>query len=196
MKTLNDVIQDIKDSIERKYIKSYNAKRLDLKENGSDAKCKNVTINADSVQSLVLQLDLPSPTEEIHPLLSTQSGLRQKCDYIIICPFEGKLFILVIEMKSNVPGDWRNQCIAGECLTRYILSTIERVKEYNFSQHIICRHILFSTSKGGQRAGRFKKKTSDKSFKYDKYKSKNNEIIYWKKKACNYNYEDLRMFLT
>lgn len=199
--SLNHLVTKIHDCLDSKFIQSHGAKRLALVELDEQptTTCKEVVINARGLMPLVIQLDLtsnqdPSQTD-IHPLLTKHKGLKVKCDYIVICPYRNKIYFLIIDLKSGQPGGWEKQCMAGEALIRYVVSTIERVYKLNINKHAVYRYLLFSTNEDAFQASRFKKNTSDRAFEYNENIINSDITIKFIEKTCNRTYDDLRMFL-
>ena len=60
------------------------------------------------------------------PFFSSQKGVQSMCDYIVFSHNEGKLFILMIELK-NSHQQTMPQLIAGKCLAKFIVDTCNRV---------------------------------------------------------------------
>lgn len=185
----------IQDNLDTRFVKS-TGRRIKLIENDPNAGCKQVVINSPKhLKPIVLEIDQKSI--DIHPLFADGiSGLKKKNDYIIICPYDNKLFFLIIDLKSDSPKGWTEQCMAGEYLIKYVIHTLERVYNIDILKHSEFRHLLFSTNDDAFHKSSFKKKTSDRSFKYLENSFKNKHKIKFIEKPCNRPYADLRIFLV
>jgi hypothetical protein len=140
---LGDIINHLREGIHERFRVPVTGNTLSLIETATDAICKEILINTEGIQPILINLD----QDGLHPLLSTSiPGLQKRSDYLIICPTANILYFLVVEIKSNTPRQWRHQCAAGECLADYILSTLERVHGLEIRKHVKFRHVLFTSS--------------------------------------------------
>jgi len=147
------ILQHLRNSIDARFlVPAASGSAVVLTEDQQDATCREVIINTNdvSIKPIVVNLDKREGTEaiDVHPLLSKEAGLKQGCDYLLICPTEKAIFLLLVELKSQNFSGWLNQCVAGECLTRYVFSTIDRVKEMKLSLPLEFRHVLFTSNTG------------------------------------------------
>ena len=161
-----------------------------LTENERDAKCREVTITTNdvTVKPIVVNLDKREKSKpiDIHPLLSNNAGLKSGCDYLLICPVENekRIYFLMIELKSNRSNGWINQCIAGECLARYLVSTIDRVNDLKLDYEFVFRYINFKTNIKKRNTG-----TSSPVYEEDK-----NRQIHSAVRSCTATH-NLKLFL-
>ena len=69
-------------------------------------------------------------------------GLRIFCDYILLAEMRGKMYVLLIEMKSGKTNDAVKQLDASELFMEYICKSAERVKLQNgdisFDKNNVC----------------------------------------------------------
>lgn len=65
------------------------------------------------------------------------------CDYIIVSHSENKLFVFLIELKSNNPDGPIQQILAGYLLSNYIFQTLKRISDWRMPQ-IEFRGLIFS----------------------------------------------------
>jgi hypothetical protein len=65
----------------------------------------------------------------------------------LLCPLKDKIYVLLIELKSKKANDWLDQCVAGECLIRYVISTIDRIKGLKLQHKLVFRNVLFKVMK-------------------------------------------------
>jgi hypothetical protein len=139
---LGDILTHLRESINSRFRAQVAGNSLTLTEPNPAATCNEIIFNTTGVQPILVNLD----QDGLHPLLSPNvPGLQQRSDYLLICPTDEALYFLVIEIKSNTPRSWRQQCAAGECLATYIISTIERVHNVDIKRHVRFRHILFTS---------------------------------------------------
>lgn len=102
---VEDGVQHISISSDGKGFEEYSLYRFDLKEN-EFLPFFNKTHNA-------------------------PKNLRAFCDYILLAIVCGKLYILLIELKSGGAEHVSHQLDAGEDFIRYITARIERIKKAN-----------------------------------------------------------------
>jgi hypothetical protein len=128
--------------------------KLVLTETERDAKCREVTISMKGVsfsaQPVLINLDKRNEAGECidtHPLFTDQPNLKSKCDYALICPVGEKIFVLMIDLKSNNVGGWLEQTFASEQFTRYVIANIDRANNLKIPFDIVYRHIVFTTHK-------------------------------------------------
>ena len=167
-------------------------KKIELVET-NQAKCKSVLLKTTGIKTVVIELDKQG--KDIHPLFSTEKGiidLKIKNDYLIFALNKNKLYALLIELKSNNEGNWRNQCKAGEIVAKYILQMVNNwatdivleVDNFNF------RYILFHTNESSSFKNKRKKNTRNSFFQYNKHPK---EEYFSGKLMCNKEY-NLGMF--
>jgi hypothetical protein len=190
--SLSSLVKKIHECIDHRFIKSYSS-TITLNETKKDSTCDRITIHARGLKPLLLEID--QDAIDAHPLL-VKGKLKKKNDYIIVCPYENKLFFLIVELKSGNGGDWMEQCMAGECLIKYVTSTIERVHKKVINSRAEYRYLLFYTNDYAFPQGVFKKNTADKEFKYQEHKVTDEITILRAQKPCGFEYDDLRRFLV
>lgn len=64
------------------------------------------------------------------PLLSTEKGVQQMCDYVVFAVANGRLFVLMIELK-NSNQQTRPQLEAGKCFAKFVIDTANRIDAFN-----------------------------------------------------------------
>jgi hypothetical protein len=190
--SLTRLVTKIHDNIDTRFIKSFTS-TITLEERKAGSTCGNITIHARGLKALLLEID--QDLIEVHPLL-VAGELKKKCDYIIVCPYNGRLYFLVVELKSGNAGQWMQQCMAGECLIKYVTSTIERVYGEAIHKHAEYRYLLFYTNDYAFPQGIFKRGTADREFKYKEHKVNKDITILYTQKKCGLEYDDLRRFLV
>lgn len=143
-----DFLAKVKECVVEKHLDRSAGNTLRLEETAKGAICREVYLNTSGIADRVmLILDLKG--SDIHPLLrgtEENPGLKAQCDYVIVCSHKDKVYVIVAELKSNKPGKWRNQTVAGECLAHYVLSTIDRLNGTNYRASFEYRHILFTSN--------------------------------------------------
>jgi hypothetical protein len=129
--------------------------KLILTETERDAKCTEVHISSKGLsfngQPVLINLDRRDATGvsiDTHPIFTDIKGMKLKCDYALICPLGDKLYVLMIDLKSDTYKGWLHQSFASEQFTRYILANVERANECSIPYEIIYRHVVFTTNKG------------------------------------------------
>ncbi len=154
-----------------------------------NASCKSVLLKKQSgIKTVVIELDKQG--KDIHPLFTTKkgiTGLKIKNDYLIFVLKENKFYALLIELKSNNPGNWRSQCKAGEIIATYILQMVN-----NWAKDIVIekdmfnfRYILFKTNENNSFKNIRKNNTRKPYFEYLKHPT---EDYYYAKLVCNNEY--------
>lgn len=126
-----------------------------LTEGERDAKCREVLISTKgisfSAQPLLINLDRRNEAGhciDTHPIFTNLTGLKSKCDYALICPVGDKIYILMIDLKSDTISGWLEQSCASEQFTRYIIDNIDRANNLKIPYQILYRHVVFTTHKG------------------------------------------------
>jgi hypothetical protein len=163
---------------------------ITLQESQIASKCQFVYLKKGNIQTFTLELDKQNNIE-IHPLLASLEALKKKCDYIIFCQKENRLYVLLIELKSDNSTGWTKQTRAGEMIARYLIGMVENYCGFNIVD-VQFRHILFSTHNATQLKGRKKKKTTVEGFKYEQ---DHKFGFFFCRKPCNTTYPDLDIFL-
>ena len=96
---------------------------------------------------------------DLQPYFSSNEGVKKMCDYFLFCWEEGKLYVLLIELKQG--GEQvTKQLDAGKVFATFIVSTLNRVEKLNIKP--VIRKISVRDSHI------LRKGTSMKSVVYDK----------------------------
>lgn len=66
---------------------------------------------------------------------ATPGGLRQFCDYIMLVSRRGKLFVLLVEMKSGGRENAQQQLQASETFMEYVRTSARRISARNGYEH-------------------------------------------------------------
>lgn len=95
-----------------------------------------VELIQDNCQSIIFELDKKLGREfkgGVFPFFNTKNkNVSKVCDYIIFSEYKGNLFALVIELKSSAQSTLP-QIKAGECFVDYIISTVNRINNSNYT---------------------------------------------------------------
>lgn len=150
------ILTHVRDSIHSDFrILPTAGSRLVLTESERDAKCREVTISTRGVsfsaQPVLINLDRRNDagqSVDTHPIFTNLASLKSKCDYALICPIEDKIYILMIDLKSDTIQGWLEQSCASEQFTRYIIDNIDRANNLKIPYQMIYRHVVFTTHKG------------------------------------------------
>ena len=94
---------------------------------------ENMSIGIDSggLRFLSYSYDKQEVDEQkknVLPFLAKRKNVHAMCDYIIFCQENGKLFVLLIELKKG-KQEVMSQMKAAECLVNYIIATLNRVEK-------------------------------------------------------------------
>ncbi len=164
---------------------------ITLRETQKTSKCRFVQLKKGNTKTFTLELDKQKNNIDIHPLLASIEALKKKCDYIIFCQKGNRLYVLLVELKSDNSTGWTKQTRVGEMIARYLIGMVENYCGLNIVD-VEFRHILFSTENANQLKGRKKKKTTVEGFKYEQ---EHKFGFFFSRKPCNTKYPDLDIFL-
>jgi len=148
-------LNKVRDAIDTKFFCEAPNGNLRLVEeknlaNPAEDICREVHIQLGALKNdaIILKIDLEEPKLKLHPLLKAEVGIgiNKRCDYIIICPYEDKIYIIVMELKSLNTSTWYRQCVVGESLVHYIMSAIDRNGGTHHRKSFEYRHVLFTTN--------------------------------------------------
>lgn len=125
---------------------------VQLKEKGCNTKLKKVEIYGIPADSLVIKLDGAKP---LNDLLASEGGIRQRCDYVIVCKNANLPLFLFVELKSYSikRKEIINQFKGGTCLVKYFCSLSELFLEHKFLMDwnsAACYYVLFFKQKLGK----------------------------------------------
>lgn len=202
MSDINDLYNAFRECIDAKYIPpTHSGGLIKLEERKKNATCREVILNTKKISTKPFLIKLEASEEreksgkktmadvDIHPLLNELTGLKTGCDYLLICPTDEKIYILVIELKSKGSNEWIDQCIAGECLTTYLITTVNRFKKLKLKHELIFRYVLFRVTPNGR-----KRLTGTRTETYQYDKERDIHFAIW---SCFDDGEghDLRLFL-
>lgn len=99
-----------------------------LKETAADARLKRVVVSGIPDKALLLK---PENFEEPRSLFKGTHGERSRCDYLLMCMYNGKPILLFIEMKSSDRKKDREiaqQFKGAECLLDYCAAVLKRFR--------------------------------------------------------------------
>ena len=71
----------------------------------------------------------------LFPFFAKNAKVCSICDYILFSEFNGKLFVLILELKKG-KNKTRPQLEAAKCFVNYIISTLNRVNNMSISPEI------------------------------------------------------------
>ncbi len=175
------IVQKLNAVIDDRYIHSYSESGNEytiLTENQKDSTCKDITLRHQAMQRvLVLNIDLQSATENIHPFFvekekenqtGTFAGLRKKVDYLIFCERKSKTnlgeletFVFAVELKSKSTTGWHRQVKAGHTFAQYLISFLHIRDGASLElkkNKVIYRCILFNSKASAEGANSYEKK--------------------------------------
>ena len=73
--------------------------------------------------------------KDLFPFFVKKTGVHSMCDYILFCEYDSKLFILLIELKRG-HDEVMTQLNAGKCFAQFIISTFNRIENYQLKPEI------------------------------------------------------------
>lgn len=154
--SMNIILGYVRDAIKSEFrILPTAGAKMELTETERDAKCQKVLINPKGLsfsgQHILINLDRRDEAGrciDTHPIFTDIEGMKSKCDYALICPLSDKIYVLMIDLKSDTYKGWLKQSFASEQFTRYILANIERANDCTIPYEVIYRHVVFTTNKG------------------------------------------------
>lgn len=86
----------------------------------------------EEIKDFLLFFNKPEKGCTVH---DTPKSLRSFCDYILLAEIEGKLYVILIEMKSGSTQKAENQLKASALFMEYIKLSAERIsKENDYNQ--------------------------------------------------------------
>lgn len=119
---------------------------IDLEETDPGAGCKNVRLEKrKNDYTLTIEGDRRKDNSGLFTQFAEARKVADRmCDYIIFCPSKNKLFVLLIELKSNSVKAWQQQVLNAEVVVKNLLSNVESKLSLNTLEHTVIRCILFS----------------------------------------------------
>ena len=125
MRTFNCILKDL---IQKQFFPKENS--LSEVNDGVDM---NIPIKADCLKYSLLSFDVPVKRGEIglFPYFKKKEGVCKMCDYVIFCEYQHRLYVLLIELK-NGSEQVMPQLVAGECLARFIVGTLNRLEKKGY----------------------------------------------------------------
>lgn len=126
MRTLNCILQDL---IQKQFFTKGNS--FSEVNDGVDM---NIPIKASGLKYSMLSFDVPIKKGEVglFPYFKKKEGVCKMCDYVIFCEHHHCLYVLLVELKKG-SEQVMPQLIAGECLARFIVSTLNRVEKKGYT---------------------------------------------------------------
>lgn len=202
MSDINDLYNALRECIDGRYIPpTLSGGFIKLEESKKNATCREVMLNTKKISTKPFLIKLEASEErekngqktmtdiDIHPLLNELTGLKIGCDYLLICPVGEKLYLLLVELKSKGTDGWLDQCIAGESLATYLISTVNRFKKLRLKHELVFRYILFRVTPPGR-----KRLTGTRTETYQYDKERDIHFAVWSC-ADDGDGHDLRLFL-
>jgi hypothetical protein len=127
---------------------------LEIKEDGSP--CKKVILKSKRKQIFAFSLDTNLANRcKMFPFFNQSTQLINKVnDGIVFYLNDGKIFVLLIELKSNKLGDYKKQLQAGKNFVYLLLSTLNNSFSSNYTveeENIKC--LVFSLRKTIKKQG-------------------------------------------
>lgn len=126
MRTLNCILQDL---IQKQFFPKGNS--FSEVNDGVDM---NIPIKADGLKYSLLSFDVPIKKGEVglFPYFKKKEGVCKMCDYVIFCDQHHCLYVLLVELKKG-SEQVMPQLVAGECLAKFIVSTLNRLEKNGYS---------------------------------------------------------------
>ena len=126
-----------------------------LKETDPKAKLRLVRIRGVPKNSLLIKVDGAAP---LNDLLSSERGIRQRCDYILLTEKKDVPVLVYCEMKSTSvrPSEVTRQFKGGVCIVQYFDSLLSEFLETSnfFSGIKEVFFVAFSKVKGWKRTAK------------------------------------------
>ncbi len=146
---MKQLIKALKESVDDTFSLPMSARKLIVEEKQSGATCKSITLQSASSNIFGLTFDVNlSKGCRVFPFFNSQAGLSKVNDAIVFYTRGKKLFLVLIELKSNNPGIYLKQLKAGRVIAMFLLETIgnSNNKTYDIENENI-RCVLFDTRK-------------------------------------------------
>lgn len=127
--------------------------KIEITENNTNNVCKKVVFNINTQRTFAFTLDIKNTY--MFPFFNKSLGIINKSnDGIIIIVHNNTIHVLLVELKSNVPGDFEQQLKNGKSFVKYLIEMINITfkKEYVLDEKNI-KSILMSTRKVKHKTG-------------------------------------------
>ncbi len=167
--SLNNNIQD--DFVIRRNNKGF----WIVKEKHKDAKCKQISFKSHG-QVFVLTLDVKKSFTTIFK--NSEPKFYSKCDAVFFVPVENRLFVFLVELKSQYLADSIHQLKSSKNFVEYILKQLELSQSITIPD-VEYRGIVFSLRSA-------KKQTTKKE--KAKYKEQNGLLVTFQPCDLNTSY--------
>lgn len=136
--------------------------KINSTELREDSASMQIELIKDHCLSIIFQLDKQldiSYRGGLYPFFNSRNrDVCKACDYIIFAESNNTLYALIIELKKG-QNDTKPQLKAGSCFVDYVLATVNRIHNTNYSIHK-----RFISIREYQR----KRKTKLKEIEYDR----------------------------
>jgi len=107
----------------------------ELREDGASMQ---IELIKDRCLSIIFQLDKQLGVNYrggIYPFFNSRNGgVCKVCDYIIFAEINNTLYSLIIELKKG-ESDTKPQLRAGGCFVDFVIATVNRINNTNYSIH-------------------------------------------------------------
>ena len=124
------VVRELGDIVRDEFISSDDSgTKITLKEK-KVPEYKPFPLNKGNSTTLTLEIDIDG--FDGHPILKAGvENLKKYPDYLIFCEnknFPEKIFVFIVELKSDNPGDWHRQAKAGLSVAQYLVGMLENFR--------------------------------------------------------------------
>lgn len=140
---------------------------LRIIENDSSCACEWIEISAKSVASFfcfTLDFKDKNNLDSVFPFFNTDketniSGLRSKNDAILICQVDEKVYVLLIELKSENTGKYLQQLELSKIFIHFVIDRFNLINKNSqiTKENIEFRGVLFRCRKRSNRGATIKK---------------------------------------
>jgi len=151
---MTQLITNLSNTIHKDLIIPFISNEIEIKENG--AECKKVILKSKRKQIFAFSLDTNLDNRcKMFPFLNQTTPLVNKVnDGIIFYLNNNKIFILLIELKTNNLGDYKKQLHSGKNFALYLLKILNNSFTKNYTvedKNIKC--LVFSLRKTARKQG-------------------------------------------
>jgi hypothetical protein len=153
---MKQLLSHLLNTIHQDFVISIISDEILIQENKKDAKCTKVILKSKKKQIFAFSLDNDLTNKcKVFPFFNQETALITKVnDSIIFYLDKGKIFILLIELKSNNLGDYKKQLEAGKVFVHFILGILNNAFAKNYvldEENIKC--LVFSLRKTERKQG-------------------------------------------
>ena len=160
---MKQFLSNISNTIHQDFVIPLQSQELVFYENKENSKCKKVILKYNNRQAFAFTLDINLMNKcKTFPFFNQSTAFINKVnDGIIFYINNNKIFVFLLELKSNNLGDYKKQLQAGKLFVYFLLGIVNNAFSKNYvleEKNIKC--LVFSVRKTARKQGSRRKNIS------------------------------------